>query len=1123
MSNAALSRSFYGADVDESPPEPLAECEEDDGDEGPLAPHLAPRAAAALAAVRRDLVGVGAPFRTPLGVKRLCYADWAATGRALRQVEAQVRSRVLPFHGNTHVTSSLVGDQSSCYLSEARQAVAQAVNARVQYSSSASGGDALFFCGTGATACANKLLTLLRLHLPLPPGTPPAQRPVVLVSEKEHHSNLLPWRESCATVVTVPDAPCGTKLCLSALQAALRATAGDGGSRRLRLACFSAASNVTGCCEDVQGVTALLHSHGCLAVWDYAGASTGLTVDCNPVPRPPLAGGLLCARDVALDAAFLSAHKLPGGPACPGVLLLKRRLLSARHPPASPGGGTVFFVTARSHSYVSDSEEREQGGTRDVIGACRTALALRARDSVPAAARLSAACAAAQKVDSSLRANPRVCVLGPPVTGCASAQTRLPTCSFLVRGPPVAAHAAHAAHAAADAAPHRWLHHGFVCALLNDLFGVQARPGCACAGPYGLSLLGISDAHSAAIEQALRSKTGDGEALRPGYCRISFSWCSSDDEIAFTLAAVHAVADHGWRLLPAYRMDPASGEWKHKSRATRNPERKWLAKADTVACAVPDAAHVDLHQLRADWAACLSDSARVFEDAAPGGEATSHDEMAAHAALRWFTLPAEAAALLLAQQRASGGAKRACPVGTLEPGAERGSLDAADAAHMVETPHSLGPVQPVSYPRAAVDVADYERGVAALMQCSEAGDCNDAKRYAEPCELAQLAHAPTSAPRGATAESSCSDCDSVCASDDDGEAVQPTAPPSTAPGRVPPPRKLLASVARTVASFAMLRKGDRVLLGLSGGKDSLSLLHILLHMRARSPVKFHLECATVDPGAEGFDPRPLIPYVQSLGVPYHFLPNTIMADAAAGAMDGDSICAFCARMKRGALYSCARQHGCNVLALGQHADDVAESLLLSAFHNGALRTMKAHYTVSGVPEVRVIRPLVAVRERALRDFAYASGLPVIADNCPACFEAPKERRRIKGLLRREERVFPNLFANLGRALAPILDGRVQTLLRALGDQLHADQNANKIKHKHRTDDVAEAETHEPGEFSGALQAVSDEELIAEIGRRGGLGVSKVMAQTDAAIEEAKEEAEQAGRGNGGACPLPRLA
>ena len=379
MSDAALSRSFYGADVDESPPEPLAECEEDDGDEGPLAPHLAPRAAAALAAVRRDLVGVGAPFRTPLGVKRLCYADWAATGRALRQVEAQVRSRVLPFHGNTHVTSSLVGDQSSCYLSEARQAVAQAVNARVQYSSSASGGDALFFCGTGATACANKLLTLLRLHLPLPPGTPPAQRPVVLVSEKEHHSNLLPWRESCATVVTVPDAPCGTKLCLSALQAALRATAGDGGSRRLRLACFSAASNVTGCCEDVQGVTALLHSHGCLAVWDYAGASTGLTVDCNPVPRPPLAGGLLCARDVALDAAFLSAHKLPGGPACPGVLLLKRRLLSARHPPASPGGGTVFFVTARSHSYVSDSEEREQGGTRDVIGACRTALTLRAR------------------------------------------------------------------------------------------------------------------------------------------------------------------------------------------------------------------------------------------------------------------------------------------------------------------------------------------------------------------------------------------------------------------------------------------------------------------------------------------------------------------------------------------------------------------------------------------------------------------------------------------------------------------------------------------------------------------------------------------------------------------------
>ena len=164
-----------------------------------------------------------------------------------------------------------------------------------------------------------------------------------------------------------------------------------------------------------------------------------------------------------------------------------------------------------------------------------------------------------------------------------------------------------------------------------------------------------------------------------------------------------------------------------------------------------------------------------------------------------------------------------------------------------------------------------------------------------------------------------------------------------------------------------------------------------------------------------------------------------------------------------------------------------------------------------------------MRERALRDFAYASGLPVIADNCPACFEAPKERRRIKGLLRREERVFPNLFANLGRALAPVMDGRVQTLVRAVGDQIHADQNAHKIKQKQRADDVAHAHVLEPTPSSGALQAASDEELVAEIRRRGGLGVSKAMAQTDAAIEDAKDEAKQSGRGTGSVCPLPRRA
>lgn len=101
-----------------------------------------------------------------------------------------------------------------------------------------------------------------------------------------------------------------------------------------------------------------------------------------------------------------------------------------------------------------------------------------------------------------------------------------------------------------------------------------------------------------------------------------------------------------------------------------------------------------------------------------------------------------------------------------------------------------------------------------------------------------------------------------------------------------------------------------------------------------------------------------------------------------------SICSFCSRMKRGRLYAAARSNGYNVLALGQHLDDLAESFLMSTFHNGRLRSMKAHYAVKE-RDLRVIRPFVYVREKMLRQFAETKNLPVIAENCPACFEAPK--------------------------------------------------------------------------------------------------------------------------------------
>ncbi|MEW6354133.1 MAG: ATP-binding protein [Pseudomonadota bacterium] len=239
--------------------------------------------------------------------------------------------------------------------------------------------------------------------------------------------------------------------------------------------------------------------------------------------------------------------------------------------------------------------------------------------------------------------------------------------------------------------------------------------------------------------------------------------------------------------------------------------------------------------------------------------------------------------------------------------------------------------------------------------------------------------------------------------------------------RITPPKSLLRPVGRAIADFDMIRAGDRVLLGVSGGKDSLALLHILLHLQRHAPVQFEVGVVTVDPRVEGFDPSPLQQVMTDLGVPYFYRAQAIMEQAKQN-MGNDSFCAYCSRMKRGVMYDAARKGGYNVLALAQHMDDLAETFLMSAFHGGKLRTMQAHY-VNDAGDIRVIRPLVYARERQTAAFARDAQLPVIRDNCPACFAMPTERMHMKELLAAEERRNRGLFKSLLTTMRPLLAGQ----------------------------------------------------------------------------------------------------
>ncbi|GFO25657.1 tRNA 2-thiocytidine biosynthesis protein ttca [Plakobranchus ocellatus] len=237
-----------------------------------------------------------------------------------------------------------------------------------------------------------------------------------------------------------------------------------------------------------------------------------------------------------------------------------------------------------------------------------------------------------------------------------------------------------------------------------------------------------------------------------------------------------------------------------------------------------------------------------------------------------------------------------------------------------------------------------------------------------------------------------------------------------------PPKQIFKPTVTALEEYGMLGDGDKVLVCLSGGKDSLSLLHTIRQYQFYAMgkgIKFEFGAVTVDPMTPAYDPSPLKQYLASLGVPYFYESQSILETAEQLPYECASICSFCSRMKRGRIYAAARREGYNVLALGQHLDDLAESFLMSFFHNGNLNTMKAHYTVKQ-GDLRVIRPFVYVREADLRAFAEQRKLPIIAENCPACFEAPKERHRTKQLLAAQEVMFPQVYSSMMAALRPLM-------------------------------------------------------------------------------------------------------
>lgn len=468
---------------------------------------------------REEVVGVDDEFDTPYGRKKIIYADWTASGRLYAPIEKRLINDIGPFVGNTHTGTTVTGKRMTEAYHYALKLIKNHVNANDE--------DVIISSNSGMTGVVNKFQRILglKIHEKYQPSIKfkPNERPLILVTHMEHHSNQTSWIETLGDVVVIPSDKYGL-VDLGALRKLLKQYS----NRTTKFAAVTSYSNVTGVAAPYYEIAEIMHEHEGLCFVDFAASAPYIDIDMHPENSKQ-----------KLDAIFFSPHKFLGGPGSTGILIFDSALYKNKVPDC-PGGGTVEWTNPwGGHQYVDDIEQREDGGTPAFLQTMKVALSIKLKEEMGVDNILKREKEQLDIIWDALDKIPNLHILAGNI------KDRLGIISFYIED----------------------VHYNFVVKYLNDKYGIQTRGGCSCAGTYGHFLLHVDINTSRVITDEIAH---GNLSMKPGWIRMSIHPVMTNQEIELILKAIREISENHKEYIQDYVYDSDTNEYFHKDEVSRS-------------------------------------------------------------------------------------------------------------------------------------------------------------------------------------------------------------------------------------------------------------------------------------------------------------------------------------------------------------------------------------------------------------------------------------------------------------------------------------------------------------------------------------------------------------------------